>query len=239
METTTEPAPPAPPQLRIVEKRRVRRPLAAAFWVAVLVVPLALTVLVGVLRGPTIQDTLQADVRAALRDAGVSGVRVHADGRQVVAEVPTGVKVEKVRAVIDAVPGVLSVDATSVYASAKEARACDGLQDKLDRATKGQRILFSPGSARLTSSGIAMVGAAGKLLDACGSASVIVGGHADENTTNGSTLSLERAKILAGALQRAGVAPKRMELRGYGDQFPVSDKARAENERGSIVVKEG
>jgi outer membrane protein OmpA-like peptidoglycan-associated protein len=239
METTTEPAPAAPPQLRVVEKRRVRRPLAAAFWVALLGVPLVLTVLLGFLRGPGLEDALEADAHAALAEAGFAGVKVEADGRQLVAAVPTGLATEKVRAVVDALPGVLSVTATSVYASAKEARACAELQTKLDKATKNQRILFTPGSARLTGSGVGMVGAVGKLLTACGAASVVVGGHADEDTANGSTLSLQRAKALAGALQRAGVAKKRMELRGYGDQFPLSEKVRAENERGSITVKEG
>jgi outer membrane protein OmpA-like peptidoglycan-associated protein len=153
--------------------------------------------------------------------------------------VPTGTEIENVRAVVDALPGVLSVTTTSVYASAKEARACEGLQGKLDRATRSQRILFVPGSARLTGAGAGMVGAVGRLLTACGSAAVVVGGHADEDTANGSALSLQRAKILAGALQRSGVAKKRMELRGYGDQFPLSDKSRAENERGSVTVMEG
>jgi outer membrane protein OmpA-like peptidoglycan-associated protein len=152
--------------------------------------------------------------------------------------VPTGTKLDRVRTVVGGVPGVLSVEATSVYASKKEARACDGLQGKLDKATDGQRILFTPGSARLTSAGEGRLSAAGRLLTACRAASVVVGGHADGDTANGSNLSLARAKVLRAALKRAGVAPQRMELRGYGDQFSESDVPRADNERGSIVVKE-
>jgi outer membrane protein OmpA-like peptidoglycan-associated protein len=239
METTTEPAPHAPPQVRVVEKHRVRRPLAAAFWVAALVVPLGLTALVGAVSGPTLEADLVAEARTALKDAGVTGVRLEADGRQLVAKVPTGTDADQVRSVVDGVPGVLAVTTESVYASAKEARACTDLQDKLDDATNDQRILFDRGSAQLTGSGLGMVRATGKLLVACGSASVVVGGHADGDTPDGANLSLRRAKALAAALHRAGVADRRMDIRGYGDQFEVSEGQRAQNERGSVVVREG
>jgi len=239
METTTEPAPPAPPQVRVVEKRRVRRPLAAAFWVAVLVVPVALTALVGIVSGPGLESALVDDVDAALAEAGYPDVQVEADGRQVVAKVPTGTDDAKVRSVVDGVPGVLTVTTESVYSSAKEARACTDLQDKLDKATKSQRILFAPGSAQLTGAALSMVKASAQLLVACGSAEVVVGGHADDDTRNGALVSLKRAEAVAAALRAEGVAAKRMELRGYGDQFEVSSKQPAQNERGSIVVKEG
>jgi outer membrane protein OmpA-like peptidoglycan-associated protein len=238
METTTEPVPSAPPQLRVVEKHRVRRPLAATFWVAALAVPLALTASVAAVTGPDLESALVAEARTALQDAGVSGVRLEVDGRQLVAKVPTGTDADQVRTVVGGVPGVLAVTTESVYASAKEARACGDLQAKLDKATNDQRILFTPGSARLTTSGADMVSATGRLLVACSPASVVVGGHADDDTPNGANLSLQRAKALAAALQRTGVARKRMDVRGYGDQFEVFEQ-RAQNERGSVVVKEG
>lgn len=238
METTTEPAPPAPPQLRVVEKHRVRRPLAAAFWVVALVVPLGLAALVGAVSGPDLESALVDDAQTALEKAGVTGVRLVADGRQVVAEVPTGTDAGQVRTVVGDVPGVLAVRTESVYASAKEARACTDLQAKIDRATRNQRILFTPGSAQLTSAGQGMARETGRLLAACASASVVVGGHADGDTPDGANLSLKRAKGLAAVLKQAGVAKNRMDLRGYGDQFEVAEQ-RAQNERGSVVVKEG
>jgi len=237
METTTEPAPFAPPQVRVVEKHRVRRPLATPFWVAALAVPVALTALVATQSGPDLEATLVAEARTALQDAGISGVRLQADGRQLVAEVPTGRNAETVRDVVEGVPGVLAVETESVYASAKEARACTDLQDQLDGVTKRQQLLFAPGTAQLTSPAAAMVREAGELLTACRTATVVVGGHADGDTPNGANLSLKRAKVLAAALKREGVPGKRMQLRGYGDQFEVSEK-RAQNERGSVVVQE-
>ena len=237
METTTEPAPFAPPQVRVVEKHRVRRPLSSAFWVAALAVPLGLTALVGTLSGPDVEASLVADARTALREAGISGIRLQADGRQLVAEVPTGTNAETVRTVVDGVPGVLAVRTESVYATAKEARACTELQDQLDGVTKRQQLLFVPGTTRFTSPAVGMVREVGDLLTACGSATVVVGGHADGDTPNGANLSLQRAKALAAALKGEGVAKSRMELRGYGDQFEVSEQ-RAQNERGSVVVQE-
>lgn len=240
METTTEPAP-APSQVRVVERTRARRPLARLFWVLCLVVPLALTAVVVQVEAPALEESLQADALAALDQGGFGKVRVAADGRQLTAEVPTGTDALAVKRLLEEVPGVLSVETTDVFASAKEARACTNLAAKLDRATGGQRILFAGGSTQLTAQGQQRLRAAAQVLRGCAAPEVIVGGHTDATTAQGSTLSLRRARTLIKALVRAGVGADRMEPRGYGDQFRVaergSDKARTQNERGSIVLK--
>ena len=73
-----------------VDTHRVRRPLGAIFWIAMLVLPLALTAVVGLTHGQSIQDALKADGEAALSKAGVHGVTLVMHGRSVTAEVPTG-----------------------------------------------------------------------------------------------------------------------------------------------------
>jgi len=94
---------------------------------------------------------------------------------------------------------------------------------------------------RLTPTGTQMVREVGKLLDACGPAVVTVGGHTDSHTSNGSTISLERAQLMVRMLRNAGIEPERLEPRGYGDQFPIEDgdspAAQAANQRGSIAVE--
>jgi outer membrane protein OmpA-like peptidoglycan-associated protein len=225
----------------VVEPRTVRRPLTRAYWIVAVAVPVLLTIGIGVSRGPGIEDALKKDVQQALANADLENVAVSTNGRMVTAEVPTGVDAEAVKNLVSEVDGVSAVSAKLVYASYAEARDCANLQDKLDKATNKQRIPFQGQTAQLTSEGAAMLRAAGKLLDACGTAVVYVGGHTDPSTRYGSTISLDRAKLMAKLLKSYGVKADRLEPRGYGDQFPIdkSDSAagRARNERGSIIVR--
>jgi outer membrane protein OmpA-like peptidoglycan-associated protein len=241
MDTPEEPAETGPTERSLVtETHRVRRPLGRLYWLALVLVPVVLTVLVGASRGPGIEDTLESEVDQALAAAGIKRVEVVVDGRQVTAEVPVGRDPEKVEEVVAQVSGVLSVEATEVFASAKEAKACAGLQAKVDRATNKQRIPFSGASTRLTAEGERMVRAVGRLLTACRAGDVTVGGHADTAGDDGA-LALERARVIIRELKRVGVAADRMQARGYGDQFPVAEgdsaAAKARNQRGSIAVE--
>jgi outer membrane protein OmpA-like peptidoglycan-associated protein len=225
----------------VVETRTVRRPVGRVYWVGVVIVVLLLTIGVGVSRGPGIEQALKKDVLAALEGAGFKDVRVSVDGRMITANVPNGVDADEVKKVVSDVDGVSAVSAMLVYASYAEARDCTNLQQKLDKATRNQRIPFQGASTRLTSEGAAMVRGVAKLLGACKTAVVYVGGHTDPGTRLGSTLSLDRAKVMAKLLKSLGVAKERLEPRGYGDQFPVdksrTDAGRAKNERGSVVVR--
>ena len=69
----------------------------------------------------------------------------------------------------------------------------------------------------------------------------MVGGHSDDDTPGGSTLSLTRARVMVDLLERAGIDAARLEARGYGDQFPVDDAdttaARQRNQRGEISAE--
>ena len=225
----------------VVETRTVRRPAGKVYWVSAVIVVLLLTMGVGVSRGPGIEQALKKDVLAALDGAGFDDVNVSVDGRMVTANVPTGIEADEVKQVVSDVDGVSAVSAMLVYASYAEARDCADLQEKLDKATRNQRIPFQGETSKLTSEGTQMVRAVAKLLKACEAAVVYVGGHTDPGTRFGSTLSLDRAKVMAKLLKSLGISGKRLEPRGYGDQFPI-DKARsaaakAKNERGSIAVR--
>jgi outer membrane protein OmpA-like peptidoglycan-associated protein len=242
MNTPAEvPAAPAATSSTVVsERHRVRRPLPRLFWAFLVVVPLALTALVGLTQGPELEATLISQARSALVDEGIKGVRLTADGRRLTAGVPTGRDPEKVSRVLAEVSGVSAVSTAAIYANAAEARACDGLQKKLDRATKGQRIAFDGSSTRLTAAGREMVAAVGALLKACRPATAVVGGHTDGSTYNGPEISLRRARLVIDLLARAGVQRQRLEARGYADQFPLAERddaaSRAQNQRASVAA---
>jgi outer membrane protein OmpA-like peptidoglycan-associated protein len=209
--------------------------------VGAVIVVLLLTMGVGVSRGPGIEEALKKDVQAALTDAGFDEINVSVDGRMVTANVPTGVEADEVKKVVSDVDGVSAVSAMLVYASYAEARDCADLQKKLDKATRDQRIPFQGDSTRMSAEGSKMLREVSRLLEACESAVVYVGGHTDPGTRFGSTISLDRARVMAKLLKSWGIDKDRLEPRGYGDQFPIdksrSAAARAKNERGSIVVR--
>lgn len=242
-ESVEEPGAAPDPETRLVtETRLVRRPPGGRLVVAGLLVPALLTGAAGYLGGPAAEDSLISQAGASLRTNGVKGVRLEADGPFLTALVPTRVDRAKVEGVVGAVDGVSAVTLEEVYSSKKEARACTGLGAKLDRATDNQRIPFVGESTRLTSSGRRMVLAAAELVSACGAARVYVGGHADPATVDGSTLSLQRARVMIRLMRRAGTPEERMVARGYGAQYPVSEgdgpAARQRNQRGSIIPME-
>jgi hypothetical protein len=224
----------------VSERHRVRRPLPRLFWVIVVVVPLALTALVGVTQGPALEATLVSQARSALVEKGIKGIRLTADGRRLTAGVPTGRDAEKVSRVLSGVGGISAVRTTDVFAGAAEARACKDLQTKLDRATRGQRIAFDGSSTRLTTAGRQRVTEVGALLKACRPATVVVGGHTDGSTFNGPEISLRRARLVIDLLARAGVQRQRLEPRGYADQFPLAERdsaaSRAQNQRASVAA---
>lgn len=228
----------APGRLELaVVKQRVRRPLGRLFWAAATVTPLLLTAALVTSQAPALEEAVAANAERRLDGPKFAGVRVNVDGRQVTARVPAGTDAERVEQVLAAAPGVASVQSSRGFASAAEKRACEGLQAKVDRATGQQRIPFVGTSAQLTSTGSRMVAQSARLLKACGPAVAVVGGHADGGVGDAASLSLARARTIAQALKRQGIAADRLETRGYGDQFPLETRNGAQNHRGTITVR--
>ena len=241
MDTTTMTLDRAPSGTVVVETRTVRRPAGKVYWFFAVLVPVLLTIGVGVTRGPTIEQDLKKDVLHSLDAAGLDEVRVAVNGRIVTADVPTGIDVSRVKDLVSGVPGVSAVSAKPAYASYAEAKSCSNFQDKLDKATHNERIPFAGESTRLKPEGSQMLRDVAKLLKACPSVVVYVGGHTDPHTRFGSTLSLARAKVMVKLLESFGIGGKQLQPRGYGDQFPISPydspAGQARNQRGSIIVR--
>ena len=240
-----EPREPAPGHTleKVIDRKLARRPGGARLGWSFVLVPALVTAAAGLLGGPGLERDLEAQAQSALAAQGVEGVQLEADGVFVTAKVPTSVDSEKVRDVVSAVDGVAAVSLERVFASRKEQLACTNLDAKLNKVTRQQRIPFVRKTDRLTPEGEAMVRAAGKLVAACGSARVLVGGHTDEATFDGPALTLRRARTMIKVMRKAGAPDERLEPRGYGAQYPLSrddiPAARARNERGSIAVEGG
>ena len=244
-EPVEEPTGTAPdPGMRLVnEKRLARRSPGGRLLAAGFLVPALLAGAAGFVDGDGAERALVADAGAALRAEGVKGVRLAADGPFVTAYVPTRIDPVKVEGVVGAVSGVSGVSSDEVYSSKKEAQACTGLRAKLNKVTGQQRIPFAGESTRLTSAGQRMVVGAARLVAACGSAKVYVGGHTDSHTSDGSTLTLRRARVMIDLMRRSGTPEERLVPRGYGAQYPVAEgDSRADqlrNQRGSITLVVG
>jgi len=225
---------------KVTERKLARRPGGSRLGWSFLLVPALVAAGAGFLGGPGVESSLVAEAQAALQANQIKKVALEADGVFVTAKVPTSVDQDKVREVLDGVDGVAAVTIEEVFASKKEQLACTNLEAKLNRATRRQRIPFLGRTAQLTPAGKSMVREAGKLVAACGSAVVLVGGHTDGATSDGPTLTLRRARTMITVMRQAGAPEERLLPRGYGAQYPVSEgdgpAARARNERGSIAL---
>jgi outer membrane protein OmpA-like peptidoglycan-associated protein len=242
MDSQADPVPPTgPPQSLVVERHRVRRPLGRLFWLAAIGTTTALVLLTTMVARAGVEDALGKAASDHLQDVGIKGVAVEVDGLNVVAKVPSGRDPGQVEDELATVAGVGLVTAEEVFRSKAEERACTNLQKNLDRATGRQRIQFVGTTSRLTPAGTAMLGEVAKLLKACPGAVVIVGGHSDSHTTDFSTISLVRARLMTQRLKQLGIKSERLVPRGYGDEFPIAEgdsaAAQLRNQRGSIAVQ--
>lgn len=224
----------------VTKTRTMRKPRGGLYTLLAVVVPIALTLLVVNLTADTVESTLRADGTSALAANKLGRVDLEVTGRVVTAKVPTGVDADAVQAALADVDGISDVEIENVFASKREAKTCATLQARIDRVTNKQRIPFEGTSLRLTAAGQRMLTEVGKLLKICGAATATVGGHTDDSTFNGATVSLKRARVMIARLKAQGIDAARLTPRGYGDQFPVSDgdtaAGRAMNQRGSVVV---
>jgi len=226
-------------QRHLVSRRqRVRRRLGGGFWVTAILVMAALVVATALTQRSGVESALEAAAAKRLAERGFGKVQVTVEGRTITAEVPAGTAEDRVERIVSGVPGVVSVETRQTFANPRQAETCASLERELDRATDDQRIPFEGATARLTSRGTALVDAAATVLERCPAGKIIVGGHSDEDTPDFATLSLERARLMTAMLEDSGVSPRRLEARGYGDQFPLSEAdtaaAQQQNQRGSI-----
>jgi len=99
-------------------------------------------------------------------------------------------------------------------------------------------VVFGPASTALESNAQAALQPLARWLEEHASAEVLIEGHADARGSDDTNMwmSRERARVVAGALMKDGVARKRMLLRGFGAYQPVSDADEMDARQRRVVV---
>lgn len=197
------------------------------WWFALLLVPALLTTVVVMTRGEAIEAELEQSAVEALREAGLAGTEVSMSGRRATVLVPTGEDIEAAVAVTEGVAGIAGVSSTRVAATAAEAKACEGLQTKIDAVADGRGVAFAGSGRAMTGAGRAAVTSIATLLKRCPSAGVTAEGHVDATVIDGSTVSLRRAEVVKEALVAEGIKASRIKVQGFGDTFPLVNKSSA------------
>ena len=106
-------------------------------------------------------------------------------------------------------------------------------------------VLFGVDQTRLTSDGMRTVQKLASILEKYPERSVLIEGFTDSTGTNAYNqgLSERRANTVRSALQDMGVARQRIDMRGYGEDYPVATndtkQNRQLNRRVEIIVSTG
>ncbi len=213
------------------------------WWFALLLLPASLTALLVYTSGGSIENKLQHETLVALETAGVAGTTVQVAGRTATVRVPTGQNEQKALAAAETVIGLGGVEVQHVARNAAEERACNELSAKLETLVGARGIGFDGSATGLSRAGAAVVHKVARLLVRCPSAEVTVNGYTDGSVLSGSNVSLRRAEAVRRMLVGDGVKPARIQTRGYGDSFPVSQKdtaaGRTANNRVTITLAGG
>ncbi|MFT4010973.1 MAG: OmpA family protein [Nocardioidaceae bacterium] len=211
------------------------------WWFAFLLVPALIAGLAVWLGGGEIQSELATTADNALTASGLPGSTVEVSGRQALVLVPSDEDPARAREVVAGVAGISDVTVTRVAKDKGEAKACQAIEQSLDRLNHGHGITFVGGSTNLTAAGAAALRRAGPIVAMCQVVTVVVGGNTDGSVINGSAISLRRAQIVRKALLAAGAADDGVIAQGFGDSYPVLDedsaKARALNNRVTFTVR--
>lgn len=155
-----------------------------------------------------------------------------------------------------AVPGANGLVKYTLPGGASIEVAKDGLESKMltfintkDAAIDNKlwfdfdRLSFVTASSELTPESKAQVSSAVAILKAYPAVSVKVGGYTDNQGNADANLKLsdQRANRVMEEMVAGGVAPDRIEAKGYGDQHPVGDnetaEGRAKNRRTSLSIR--
>jgi OOP family OmpA-OmpF porin len=134
-----------------------------------------------------------------------------ADGLDKCPDTPRGTKVDATGCPIEA------PKAAPLFAPGQKALVLEGVN-------------FDTNSARLTPASMGVLDRVAESLKAYPEVRVEVGGHTDStgNATHNNRLSKQRADAVRDYLASKGVAPARVETRGYGSTQPVADNRTAE-----------
>jgi OOP family OmpA-OmpF porin len=139
---------------------------------------------------------------------------------------------------------VVNIRTTDATPDASTRALKTATQGKLDALLSQDVVEFDSASARLTEHGREVLDQVAPLLAASPASLCEIQGHTDAqgNPNANRELSYRRAIETKNYLVNKGIAPERLETKGYGDTVPIASNETAEgrrkNRRINFVLKE-
>jgi len=197
--------------------------------------------------GPRIQALLQSAVSRAGEAASIAGVKVAADGREIVLTGTVANAELKARAggLALATPGVRNVDNRLVVLAPPPVPPpppAAVVQERLNQILE-KRIEFETGKAVLLPESEPVLNAVLDVLREAPMLAVTIEGHTDNRGDAGvnRTLSEARARTVASWLSERGISASRVQSAGFGPDRPVAPNTsvdgRARNRRVDITAR--
>ncbi len=190
-------------------------------------------------RAPLIQQNLSLAAASALEKAPVPGVKVLADGRDLVLQGTVENEASRLNAgqLVLALPGVRTLDNQLVVASSAAA-----VQNRLNEILLNKKIEFKTAKDIILPQSLPVLDEALAVLRLAPDLTITVNGHTDSRGIPASNkkLSARRAAAVAAWFEEHGIAASRLSSAGYGSERPIDSNAtaagRARNRRVEIIA---
>jgi outer membrane protein OmpA-like peptidoglycan-associated protein len=197
---------------------------------------------------PMIQQDVSGRVLNVLAANQIPNQGASVDGRDVLLTGPTGSTQvsEATQKLVASAEGVrvVNIRTTDATPDASTRALKTATQGKLDALLSQDVVEFDSASARLTEHGREVLDQVAPLLAASPASLCEIQGHTDAqgNPNANRELSYRRAIETKNYLVNKGIAPERLETKGYGDTVPIASNETAEgrrkNRRINFVLKE-
>lgn len=188
---------------------------------------------------PLIQQSVKTLSSTALEGASIKGVKVDADGRDVVLRGVVGSEAEKAKAgaIAFATFGVRSVDNQLVVGASAAT-----VQTKLNEILLRKKIEFETAQDVILPASTPVLEEALGVLKQAPQLSITINGHTDSrgDAAANKDLSARRARAVAQWFQGHGIEAGRLASAGYGAEKPIdtndTEAGRAKNRRVEIIA---
>lgn len=189
--------------------------------------------------GPLIQSGVRGFADTALQSAGLKGITVGADGRDVTLRGFVESEEAKTKAGMAAsiAPGVRSVDNQLVVVTQQT------IQTKLNDILLRKKVEFETGKDVLLPVSIPVLEEALAVLNQAPNLAISIAGHTDNSgdAAANRSLSERRAKAVSEWFAAKGIGRDRLTSAGFGDTKPIApnttEQGKAKNRRVEIIAE--